>query len=63
MIHLDADLYGSTLFTMLHLMPRLNPGDILIFDEFCSYMHEYRAFEDAITAFPVVRSYDVPTTG
>jgi O-methyltransferase len=52
-IHFDADLYGSTLLAMLHLMPRMKPGTIFIFDEFNSFMHEFRAFRDALAAYPL----------
>jgi hypothetical protein len=52
-LHLDADLYSSTLFVLVHLLPKLKKGDVLIFDEFSDYMHEFKAFRDATTAFPV----------
>jgi O-methyltransferase len=52
-LHLDADLYSSTLFVLIHLLPKLNKGDILIFDEFSDYMHEFKAFCDATTAYPI----------
>ena len=56
-VHLDADLYSSTLLALVTLSPRLGPGDILIFDEFDSYDHEFRAFHEASLVYP--RSYRV----
>jgi O-methyltransferase len=51
-LHLDADLYNSTLLALIHLLPHVKPGDILVFDEFSNYMHEYRAFLDAKSVYP-----------
>ena len=50
-IHLDADLYTSTLMVLTQLLHRLKYNDIVVFDEFDSYLHEYRAFIDAATAY------------
>lgn len=44
-IHLDADLFSSTLFTLTSLAPWLKKGDILIFDEFNVPNHEFAAFK------------------
>lgn len=43
-IHLDADLYSSTLFTLSTLAPCLKKGDLIFFDEFCVPTHEFMAF-------------------
>jgi hypothetical protein len=44
-IHLDADLFSSTLFTLTSLAPFLNEGDVLFFDEFNVPNHEFLAFK------------------
>jgi len=43
-IHLDADLFSSTLYTLTSMAPYLNKGDILIFDEFNVPNHEFLAY-------------------
>jgi len=52
-IHLDADLYSSTLYIMTIMYPYLKPGDILFFDEFSVPMHEYKAFMEWTKSFYV----------
>ncbi|MGV3612635.1 MAG: TylF/MycF/NovP-related O-methyltransferase [Fluviicola sp.] len=52
-IHLDADLYTSTLFVLATLYPYLNKGDILFFDEFNCPTHEYLAFDEFCRSFYV----------
>lgn len=44
-IHLDADLFSSTIFVLSQLYPYLNKGDILFFDEFSVANHEFLAFK------------------
>ncbi len=44
-IHLDADLFSSTLFALTSLAPYLKNGDILLFDEFNVPNHEFFAFK------------------
>lgn len=43
-IHLDADLYSATIFTLAQLYPYLRTDDIILFDEFNVPLHEYKAF-------------------
>jgi hypothetical protein len=51
-IHLDADLYSSTLMVLTQLLPKLKVDDIIFFDQFSVYLHEYRAFKDVTAAYP-----------
>lgn len=52
-IHMDADLYSSTLFVFTRLIPLLKKDDIIIFDEFGVPTHEFRAFSDIITSYQI----------
>ena len=50
-IHMDADLYTSTLYTLTSITPILQKGDIVIFDEFNVPMHEFKAFIEWTEAY------------
>jgi len=53
-IHLDADLYSSTLFVLCSFAPFLKRGDIVIFDEIGSvygFTQEFRALCNFDSAF------------
>ena len=52
-VHLDADLYSSTLFALIHLFPKLKKDDLIIFDQFSDCADEFKAFIDATTACPL----------
>lgn len=56
-INFDADLYSSTLYVLSKMNDMMKPGTIIIFDEFSSVLHEFRALEDFCLAFK--REYDV----
>ncbi len=52
-IHLDADLYSSTLFVLAFIYPKLKQEDIIIFDEFGVPTHEFKAFLEFTTAYKI----------
>lgn len=56
-IHLDADLFSSTIFVLTSLAPYLEKGDILFFDEFNVPLHEFRAFIEFVKSYYI--NYEV----
>jgi O-methyltransferase len=52
-IHLDADLFSSTIFVLSQLYPYLKKGDILFFDEFNVANHEFLAYKIFTESFYV----------
>ena len=45
-LHIDADLYGSTMLALVHLGPFMSKGTLMIFDEFYDRQHEFKALMD-----------------
>jgi O-methyltransferase len=56
-IHCDADLYSSTMYVLCKMDAHIKQGTIVIFDEFSSMLHEFRALEDYTVSFR--RQYEV----
>jgi hypothetical protein len=56
-VHIDCDLYSAALYALIKIDCIVRPGTIIIFDEFTSLLHEFRALEDYCAA--CMRSYDV----
>jgi len=50
-IHNDSDLYSSTLYVLATLDPLIVARSVIIFDEFCVALHEFRGFADYMSAF------------
>jgi hypothetical protein len=54
LIHIDCDLYSSTVSVLRHLAPRICVGTVLVFDEYFNYSgwqnHEHKAFREFLDA-------------
>ncbi len=54
LIHVDCDIYISTAIIFEQLQPRIQPGTVIVFDEYFNYpgwrAHEYKAFQEFIAA-------------
>jgi hypothetical protein len=56
-IHVDCDLYSSTLYCLTILDPLIVPGTFIILDDFFDALHVYRALTDYCSAY--VREYSL----
>jgi hypothetical protein len=54
LIHIDCDIYTSTVTIFNALKDRIKPGTVVVFDEYFNYPgwrgHEYKAFQEFIAA-------------
>jgi hypothetical protein len=52
LLHIDCDLYSSTRTVLDEMHERLQPGSLILFDEYFNYpgwqRHEYRAFQEHV---------------
>ncbi len=53
LIHMDADIFSATLFSLSQLYKYLNDGDIILFDEYAVPTHEFMAFKIFTESFYV----------
>jgi hypothetical protein len=53
LVHVDCDIYVSTVIIFEQLRSRIVPGTVIVFDEYFNYpgwrAHEYKAFQEFIT--------------
>ncbi|MFQ5954483.1 MAG: tetratricopeptide repeat protein [Kiloniellales bacterium] len=60
-LNVDCDLYDSTRTIFSHLGPRIQPGTVIIFDEYLAYegwqRHEYKAFQEFVRDSPHTYEY------
>lgn len=56
-IHNDSDLYSATMYVLTRANDIITPGTIIIFDEFYSPLHEFRALQDYCASY--MRTYEV----
>jgi O-methyltransferase len=56
-VHVDCDLYSSTLYCLTTLDPLISPGTLILLDDFFDALHVYRALTDYCSAY--VRQYKI----
>lgn len=50
-LHIDSDLHSSAIYILTRMDSFIKPGTIVIFDEFSSALHEFRALDDYCRAY------------
>ena len=64
-LHMDADLYSSTVIVLEQVRPRLRPGSVIVFDEYFNYpgwqQHEHRAWEEFVAKSGIMFRYEAYT--
>jgi predicted O-methyltransferase YrrM len=65
LLHVDGDLYSSAVTVLEQVGPRLQPGSIVIFDEFFNFPgweeHEFRAFQEWLAKSGATVAYEAYT--
>ena len=56
-LHIDCDIYSSTVDILENLSDKIIPGTVILFDEFTGYdawqIHEYKAFVEFVEKYDV----------
>jgi|HubBroStandDraft_6_1064221.scaffolds.fasta_scaffold22894_4 hypothetical protein len=60
-IHIDCDLYSSTVDILAGLSERMQPGTVIVFDEYFNYpgweRHEFKAWQEFVAAHDIEYEY------
>jgi len=56
-LHIDCDLYSSTLYCLTTLDPVITPGTLIVLDDFFDALHVYRGLTDYCSAY--MRQYKI----
>ncbi len=60
-LHIDSDLYSSAVTVLNSLAPRIEPGTIIVFNEYFNYpnwqQHEFKAFKEFCETYSVDYDY------
>ena len=60
-MHIDCDLYSSTVEILGELRERIQPGCVIVFDEYFNYpnweRHEFRAWQEFVARHGVIYEY------
>lgn len=61
LLHVDCDLYSSTVTVLAAALPRMAPGGVVVFDEFFNYPgwshHEAKAWQQAVATMGLTPEY------
>lgn len=61
LVHIDCDLYSSTHYVLEQLRPRLQPGTVIVFDEYCGYDEwqdgEFKAWQEFVARYQLNYRY------
>lgn len=60
-VHIDCDLYSSTVDVLNGIADRLQPGTVIVFDEYFNYpnweRHEFKAWQEFVVKYRVTYEY------
>jgi len=60
-MHIDCDIYSSTVDILTHCADRIQPGTIILFDEYFNHLrwklHEFKAWQEFVSKYDVVYEY------